>query len=207
MIEEDDRDRLKIQEINSLETSQLGDSLMQKSLQFIFLGLLIFLAGCAPAVVFNPQSASGDLINISGTWEGFIELQSTYFSTPSGINSEKKKYSEEKHKVTILFDKPNQNGEVNGSVIEYRAYVSGKSFEQRFYNFPAHGNTEYAYWSYQGTGITLKSYKAKYSGKFSQNTFLGSMISVDELAVSTQRPDSGAISQVSEYIVHLNKIN
>jgi hypothetical protein len=180
---------------------------MRKFWRYIFLGLLIFLFGCAPAVVFNPQSASGDLIDISGTWEGFIELQSTYFSTPSGINSEKKKYSEEKHKITILFDKPNQKGEVNGSVIEYRTYATGKSFEQRFYNFPAQGNPENAYWSYQGTGITLKPYKAKYSGEFSQNTFLGSMVSVNELVVSTQRPDSGAISQVSEYIVRLNKIN
>ena len=168
------------------------------------------LTACAPTAVFNPLIVTGASINISGAWEGELVLLSRYWKdnrTGSG-NPKKRTTDREVHEVKIIFENPDQSGSIRGSVTEYRNYDTGSKYSLYFDNFFAQGNPEEAFWSYSGTGRNLKPYKAEYIGSFSQNAFIGSLTTTNELEIIGQKPSPDfKFWQVSEYRVILSKTN
>jgi hypothetical protein len=201
---------MKIQRSDSLVIGQLGGRLMRIFLQHIFLGLLIFLFGCAPTVVFNSKLPNGNMIDISGTWEGELEIISSSLTDNRKGSVPIKRAINQKDfdRVKVIFENPDRFGNIRGSVTEQRIDISSPNYTMYFGNFFVQGSLEKAFWSYEGKGRILQPYKAEYYGTFDQKSFFGFITTTDELLITGQLRDPAyKIFQVTEYTVLLKKIN
>jgi hypothetical protein len=149
---------------------------------FIF-AVLALLSGCAPAVVFNSRTASGNTIEISGAWDGFIELRESYFATSSG-KSQNSTIDGKRTKIQVRFAPADQQGSIRGSVTEYRETSFGTTKEYVFGDFFVSGTPEKAFWTYSDESRGTKQiYKTEYFGRFDANDFSGLLVSTRKLDI------------------------
>ena len=142
---------------------------------FAFL-IVLSLSSCAPAV-FKSVDASGNLLDISGTWEGIGTITSIYVKSQYGDSSvsitgeTKKLYA---NKFVFTMEKSKKTDEIIGNATHYYISSSNTYNEYDYGVFNVSGKPESASWTYY-RNTDGESETVRVQGLFRGNEFVGTL--------------------------------